>query len=87
MDARKFPRFPVQCPITFSGGHIAGKGTVMNLSKNGWKVVSNQGGSRRGMPGAAYVPACRKMSSSGRRNNNEIHHHSDLDHFVELVWI
>ncbi len=32
MDAHKFPRFAVQCPITFSGGHIAGKGTVMNLS-------------------------------------------------------
>jgi len=32
MDARKLPRFPVQCPIAFSGDHIAGKGTVMNLS-------------------------------------------------------
>ena len=42
MDARQFPRFAVQCPIAFSGDHITGKGTVMNLSKNGWKVVSNQ---------------------------------------------
>ncbi len=43
MDARKFPRFAVQCPIAFSGDHIAGKGTVVNLCKNGWKVVGNQG--------------------------------------------
>ncbi len=43
METRKLPRFPVQCPIAFSGDHIAGEGTVMNLSKNGWKVVSNQG--------------------------------------------
>ncbi len=42
MDTRKLPRFPVQCLITFSGDHIAGEGTVMNLSKNGWKVVSNR---------------------------------------------
>ena len=42
MDARKFPRFAVQCPIAFSGDHIEGEGTVKNLSKDGWKVLSKQ---------------------------------------------
>ncbi len=42
MDVRKFPRFAVQCPMAFSGHRIEGEGTVKNLSKEEWKVLSNQ---------------------------------------------
>ena len=36
------PRFPLQCPIEFSGGNVAGEGTVLNISEHGWKAVSAQ---------------------------------------------
>ncbi len=39
MDARKLPRFAVQCSITFSGDHIVGEGIVIDLSKRGWKAT------------------------------------------------
>ena len=41
MDSRDTYRFPVECPVTFSGESCDGVGTVTNLSKRGWKVNSN----------------------------------------------
>ncbi len=40
------PRFPVQCSIEFSGGNVVGEGTVLDISKHGWKVVSAHGASQ-----------------------------------------
>ena len=42
MDLRQHPRYPVQCGIAFSGDDFEGEGTVMNLSKGGWRITSNQ---------------------------------------------
>ena len=39
MERRGYPRFPVQFPISFSGEDIAEEGTVMDLSKRGWKAT------------------------------------------------
>ncbi len=35
MERRQTPRFPVRCPITFTGDLIHGEGTVMDLSTEG----------------------------------------------------
>ncbi len=37
----RFPRLPVRCPITFSGDHIFGEGTVINISDRGGRVKSH----------------------------------------------
>ncbi len=41
MELRQSPRFPVQCPIAYSGNNIAGAGTVTNLSTGSSKVESD----------------------------------------------
>ena len=38
-ERRGYPRFRVQFPISFSGDDIAGEGTVIDISKRGWKVT------------------------------------------------
>ena len=37
----RYRRFPIRCPVTFSGDYIFGEGTVMNISQGGWKVQSS----------------------------------------------
>ncbi len=49
MELRQSPRFPVQCPIAYSGNNIAGAGTVTNLSTGSSKVESD-GSVRPGLP-------------------------------------
>ncbi len=39
MERRGYPRFRVQFPISFSGDDIAGEGTVLDISKRGWKAT------------------------------------------------
>ena len=39
---REPPRFPVQCPIKFSGDLVDEEGTLVNLSKDGGAVATNQ---------------------------------------------
>ncbi len=41
MELRQFPRFPVQCPITYSAVNRTGVGVVSNLSTGGCKVASS----------------------------------------------
>ncbi len=41
MELRSNPRYPIQCPIAFSGDdNTIGEGTVVNLSTGGWRVRS-----------------------------------------------
>ena len=35
---RPFRRFPVCCPVTYHAGLSEGRGTVWNLSVNGWRL-------------------------------------------------
>lgn len=42
MHVRYARRYPLQCPITFTGEHLVGEGTVLNVSLGGWKVASDQ---------------------------------------------
>ncbi len=42
MHLRYAHRYPIQCPITFSGDHLVADGTVRNVSTGGWKVDSEQ---------------------------------------------
>ncbi len=39
MERRGYPRFRVQFPVSFSGDDLAGEGTVLDLSKRGWKAT------------------------------------------------
>ncbi len=42
MELRTNPRYPIQCPIVFSGDdNTIGQGTVVNLSTGGWRVRSD----------------------------------------------
>jgi len=41
MDLRSAPRYPIQCPIAFSGDLLAGQGTVTDVSKGGSRVASD----------------------------------------------
>ena len=41
MGLRRQPRFPVQCPITYSAVNRVGVGVVSNLSTGGCKVASS----------------------------------------------
>ena len=47
MENRKSPRYPVLCPISFSGDHMAGEGTVVNLSGHGCSVGSEKNAKER----------------------------------------
>ena len=38
-ERRGYPRLRVQFPISFSGDDIAGEGTVIDISKRGWKAT------------------------------------------------
>ncbi len=38
-ERRGYSRFRVQFPISFSGDDIAGEGTVIDISKGGWKAT------------------------------------------------
>jgi hypothetical protein len=41
-EKRRHPRFPLSCPIAFSGDHLQqGEGTVVNISKLGCAVQSH----------------------------------------------
>ena len=41
-EKRRHPRYPLSCPITFSGDHIRqGNGTVVNISKLGCAFESD----------------------------------------------
>lgn len=41
MELRKYPRFPVQLPISFTAEEVEGEGTIYNLSTGGCAVESN----------------------------------------------
>ncbi len=41
-ERRRYPRFPLSCPIAFSGDLIAGEGNVVNISTLGCAVQSDQ---------------------------------------------
>jgi hypothetical protein len=38
---RTYHRIPVRCVLYFMGGEFLGKGTVMNLSRNGFRVLGD----------------------------------------------
>ncbi len=38
---RRFPRFPMYCPVTYQTGLFEGHGTVWNLSLTGWRFSGN----------------------------------------------
>ena len=38
---RTYHRIPVRCDIYYLGGEFLGKGTVMNLSRNGFRVLGD----------------------------------------------
>lgn len=38
MDLRSSPRVPVMCPAIFSGDHMVGQGTIVNLSVPGCAI-------------------------------------------------
>lgn len=38
---RTYHRIPVRCDMYYMGGEFLGKGTVMNLSRNGFRVVGD----------------------------------------------
>ncbi len=50
-ERRGYPRFRVQFPISFSRDDIAGEGTVIDISKRGWKatVATSSQSVRQGM--------------------------------------
>ncbi len=41
-ERRTYPRFPLSCPIAFSGDLLAGEGNVVNISNLGCAVQSDQ---------------------------------------------
>ncbi len=41
-ERRKYPRFSLSCPIAFIGDLLAGEGNVVNISKLGCAVQSDQ---------------------------------------------
>jgi hypothetical protein len=41
-ERRRHPRFPLNCPIAFSGDLLEGKGTVMDISKLGCAVQTDK---------------------------------------------
>jgi len=41
-ERRTYPRFPLSCPVAFSGDLLEGEGNVVNISKVGCAVQSDQ---------------------------------------------
>ncbi len=41
-ERRTYPRFPLSCPVAFSGDLLAGEGNVVNISKVGCAVQSDR---------------------------------------------
>ncbi len=41
-ERRRYPHFPLSCPIAFSGDLLEGKGNVVNISKLGCAVQGDQ---------------------------------------------
>ncbi len=41
-ERRTYPRFPLSCPIAFTGDLLAGEGNVVNISKVGCAVQSDR---------------------------------------------
>ncbi len=41
-ERRRYPHFPLSCPIAFSGDLLEGKGNVVNISRLGCAVQSDQ---------------------------------------------
>jgi hypothetical protein len=48
---RTYHRIPVRCTLYYMGGEFLGKGTVMNLSRNGFRVL----GDHQVVPGMELV--------------------------------
>src|SRR5215211_4557789 len=48
---RTYHRIPVRCQLYYMGGEFLGKGTVMNLSRNGFRVL----GDHQVVPGMELV--------------------------------
>lgn len=48
---RTYHRIPVRCVLYYMGGEFLGKGTVMNLSRNGFRVL----GDHQVVPGAELI--------------------------------
>lgn len=48
---RTYHRIPVRCVLYYMGGEFLGKGTVMNLSRNGFRVL----GDHQVVPGMELV--------------------------------
>lgn len=48
---RTYHRIPVRCMLYYMGGEFLGKGTVMNLSRNGFRVL----GDHQVVPGMELV--------------------------------
>lgn len=48
---RTYHRLPVRCMLYYMGGEFLGKGTVMNLSRNGFRVL----GDHQVVPGMELV--------------------------------
>lgn len=42
MVTRKFPRFAVQLPVTFTIDCQEGKGTILNISREGCMIITEQ---------------------------------------------
>jgi hypothetical protein len=60
MELRKYPRFAVQLPVSFSGDHFTGEGIVFNLSKEGCAL-----GSEISVPKGAYMSLSIHLSDEG----------------------
>jgi hypothetical protein len=41
VERRKFPRFSIDCPVTFSGETVKGDGVLRNLSREGGLIEAN----------------------------------------------
>ena len=48
---RTYHRIPVRCTLYYMGGEFLGKGTVMNLSRNGFRVL----GDHQVVPGTELI--------------------------------
>ena len=47
MENRKCSRYPLICPIAFSGDHMAGEGLVVNLSAQGCLIGTHENAKER----------------------------------------
>lgn len=46
MEQRKYPRFPINCTVTFTSDATKGEGHVLNLSLSGGAIESEVAASR-----------------------------------------